>query len=40
MRNIEDAAAIGTLLDGESFTAVTISVEVTVANERHVFLFD
>src|ERR1700674_741706 len=39
MRNIEDAAAVGTLLDREPLTPVTVAIEIVVANEEHVLLF-
>src|ERR1700676_3326165 len=39
MRNIEDAAAVGTLLDRQPLTPVTVAIEIAVANEAHVFLF-
>jgi hypothetical protein len=39
MRNIEDAAPVGTLLDRQPLTSVPVATEVAVANEDHVFLF-
>ena len=39
MRDVEDAAAIGTLLDRQPFTSVTVAIEVAVADENHIPLF-
>ena len=39
MRNEKDASAIGTLLDDQPFTPVTVAIEVVVADQEHVFLF-
>src|SRR5580693_1594532 len=39
MRNIEDSAPVGTLLDRQPLTSVSVATEVAVANEDHVFLF-
>jgi hypothetical protein len=39
VRNIEDAAPVGTRLDRQPLTSVPVATEVAVANEDHVFLF-
>ncbi len=36
VREIQDAASIGPLLDGESFAAVAIAVEIVVGDQDHV----
>ena len=39
MRQIQHAAAIGPLLDGQAFAAVAIAVEVVMADQDHVVGF-
>ena len=39
MRQIQNAAAIGPLLDREAFAPVAVAVEIVVADERHVVRF-
>src|SRR5579864_5918068 len=38
MRDVKDAAAIGTLLDHQTLASVTVAIEVIVAKEKHILL--
>jgi hypothetical protein len=39
MRNVEDAPAIGTLLNNQALPSVTVAIEIAVADQKHIPLF-